>query len=243
MGVASYHTRVKLGGTSTAFTGEAASYVETDADTGYFIYQLDSSWKRVLDRSVDITVYDDAAEVADADIAAINYLFGLISFSGTVGTDGTDATITVDGSYIPVSEGEDDPDDPGTPLADTRLAYCNSYDLAVEASILDKTGFKEAQSSQGARVRESGIFDANVSLGGFGHVSQPLTDAFYSRTPVLVEIIPGNGAETFRGWFVVDTDSLSGGVDDLETADISMQLDDSFTGRGYAVNMGWSDLV
>lgn len=240
MGVASYKTRVKLGGTSTAFTGETASYVETDSD-GYFVYQLDSSWKRLLDRAVDITVYDDAVEVADADIAMIDYLFGKIYFSGIVGTDGTDGTITVDGSYIPVSEGEDDPDDPGTPLAETRIAYCNSYDLAVEANILDKTGFKEAQASQGARVREAGLFDANLSLGGFGRISEAITTAFYSRTPVVVEIIPGNGSEIFRGWFVVDTDSLSGGVDDLETGDISMQLDDSFTGRGYAVNMSWSD--
>lgn len=242
MGVASYKTRVKLGGTSTAFTGATASYVETNSD-GHFVYQLDDEWKRVWDRTVDVTIYDSAAEVADSDIHNINYLFGLIAFSGTVGTDGTDATITVDGSYIPISEGENDPENPGTPLDDTRIAYCNSYDLSVEATILDKTGFKEAQSSNGARMREAGLFDSSVTLGGFGRISEEISTAFHSRVPVLVEIIPGNAAETFRGWYVVETDSLSGGVDDLETADISFQLDTDYVTAGYAVGMGWSDLV
>jgi len=242
MGVASYKTRVKLGGTSTTFTGDTASYVETDSD-GNCIYQMDDSWKRVWDRTVDVTIYDGGTEVPVADVHNVNYLFGLISFSGTVGTDGTDATITVDGKYIPVSVGEDDPDNPGTPLDDTRIAYCNSYDLSVEATILDKTGFKEAQASSGARLREAGLFDSSVTLGGFGRISTAISNAFHSRTAVLVEIIPGNGSSIFRGWYVVETDSLSGGVDDLETADISFQLDTDYVTDGYAVSMGWSDLV
>ena len=242
MGVASYKTRVKLGGTSTTFTGAAASYVETDGD-GYFIYQMDDDWKRVWDRTVDVTVHDGVTELDADDIHNINYLFGLISFSTEVGTDGTDGTITIDGSYIPVSEGEDDPDDPGTPLDDSRIAYCNSYSLNVEAAILDKTGFKEAQASSGMRMKEAGIFESSVTLGGFGRVSTQISTAFHARTPVLIEIIPGNGVETFRGWYVVETDSLSGSVDDLETADISFQLDTGYVTDGYAVSMGWSDLV
>src|SRR6056297_812304 len=242
MGVASYKTRVKLGGTSTPFTGATASYVETDID-GNFIYQMDDAWKRVWDRTVDVTVYDDGAEVDDTVVHNINYLYGLISFSGTVGTDGTDGVITIDGSYIPVSESEDDPDNPGTPLAETRIAYCSSYDMTVEATVLDKTGFKEAQAGNGSRMKEPGLFDSSITLGGFGRLSEEISSAFYSRVPVLIEIIPGNGDQTFRGWYVVEQDSLAGSVDDLETADISFQLDTDYVTAGYAVSMGWSDLV
>lgn len=253
MGTASFRTRVKLGGPITPFTDEPVTL-----EGG--VYQITDPFKRVWNPDTEIqgtkggTAYDLVIEIDPAgtgtweelelsDIESINMLFGMFRIDS--GKDPTNADqVRVSGEYIPISEGEEyDPDIPLPEEEDTRIAFCNSYDLTLEAAILDKTGFREAQISDGSRVREAGLFDVNASLSGFGRISSQISDAFHDRESVLIEVIPGNGEEIFRGWFVVDTDSLSGDVEDLETGDLSFQGTTHYPTYRFPTAFGWSDVV
>lgn len=251
MGTASFRTRVKLGGTITAFTEESVTLTEG-------VYQIEDEYKRLWNPDTEIDgskgVNDLVIEIDPLgsstwetvgleNIESINFLFGMFTLDASI-DPGEAAQVRVTGEYIPVSEGEFiEGTDPEEFRADTRIAFCDSYDLALEAVVLDKTGFREAQISEGSRVREAGLIDSNVSLTGFGRMSSAISDAFHDREPVLIEIIPGNGEEIFRGWYVVDTDSLGGAVDDLETGDLSFQMDTRYPTYRFPTSIGWSDLV
>jgi len=254
MGTASFRTRVKLGGTPTSFTDETVTY---DSIEGR--YQIEDSIKRVwnpdtniqgtkgnpeYDLVIEVMIETTWTEIAFEDIESINLLFGLFTLDESI--DPADASsVRVSGEYIPVSEGEEIPgtSDPVEYYPDSRIAFCDSYDLTLEGTVHDKTGFREAQISDGSRVREIGLFDSNASLTGFGVIPSAISDAFFDRDTVLIEIIPGNGDEIFRGWYVVETDSLSGGVDDLETSDMSFQMNTEYPEDRVPVSFGWSNIV
>ena len=84
---AGYATVLEVGGTSTAFTGEATT--NTTGNT----YQITNSAKRVLDPAAAVTVKDGGAPVAPA---SIDWLFGKVTLSSPPG-----GAVTIDGSYIP----------------------------------------------------------------------------------------------------------------------------------------------
>lgn len=262
MGIAGYKTRIKLGGPITPFTDQTVTYDGTTS-----IYQIASSYMRVwnpdtniqgikLDGDLVIEV-DENFDTVDpaswikptiADIESINLLFGKVKFVDTYANDPADAGgVRISGEYIPITEGDQyidgDPTYGGAEWEDMRVAYCDSYDLTFECTVLDKTGYKEAQITNGHRHRDMGLLDSNASLTGFGHLSQKVTDALYDRDTMLIEVIPGNGSEIYRGWYVVESESLSGGVDDLENGDLSFQLDTQFPEDKFHVSMGWSDVV
>lgn len=104
-----------------------------------------------------------------------------------------------------------------------------SADLSQEGTVLDDTDL----TSSGTRSRILGLLDWNISITAnlSSDTNQAVTDvkdARLSRDNVFVRYLPmGSSVSSlgYEGEAVVETFSLSGGVDDLETVDISLQAD------------------
>src|SRR5690348_7886763 len=94
-GFAGYVAKVKSTGTSTAMTGEAMSLVSGKT------YKVTDATKDVWDYTKSLTVKDNGAAVAAADIEEINYIFGQVTFVAGYTPTGP---ITVDGHYLPLTE-------------------------------------------------------------------------------------------------------------------------------------------
>lgn len=235
VGVAGYKSIVKTSGVTTSFSDKAMSLVEQD--DGEYTYQVDDESVEVWDGDYAVTFEDDGIEIDDNIIVSINYLFGKVTLS----EEKTD--LTVSGHYVPLagSGGEDDID-PSEPNFDRRLAFCESYSLNIEGDELDKTGFKEAQDSDGARIREIGLIDSDIDLSGFKGMSERIRDAFHDRERILVEIIPGGGDVKFRGWYVIGTKDFSGEVSDLENEELSFLLYEVESRENRFSSMAWSDM-
>lgn len=218
MGVAGYNAELKLGGTPTAFTDEATTSLSSVR------FQITDATKRVWNRTTLPTVKIDAVAQGSSTYD-LDYLFGIVEFN----TAPSSSTVTtVSGDYLPVGSSE-------------RIANCNSYELNLEGSILDASNFKDAQDNNGYMTKVLGLQDTSVSLGGFHNMSSAVYDAILNRDNVLFELSPsGSALGTYRGWFIPENKNISGGVDDLETEDISLQLDTDVTSEGNAVAESWS---
>lgn len=215
MGVAGYRTQIKLGGTPTPFTDTATTALSSVK------YQITDATKRVLDRDTLPTVKDTAVAV-DSSLYTLDYLFGVITFTAVPSGD-----VTVSGSYLPVGSSE-------------RIANVTTYELNMGGTLLDDTNLKSAQDSSGYRNRIYGLQDTSVSLSGFHDMSSAVEDALNNRSAVLIDVDSVGIAGIYRGWFKVENKNLSGGVDELESEDISLQLDDKLTSENDHVNESWS---
>lgn len=220
-GVPAYKTRIKRGGTPTSMSSESMSAV----GSSYIEYQIDSSAKRVWNRqsSATPTILTDGSSVSASNYS-LNYLFGKVTFDSAKTST---TTVTVSGEYLPVSSSE-------------RVSRCSDHTLTREVDLLDQTGYAEAQDSSGHRDRVTGVKDSNVSLTRFEDTTNDFYDDLKDGSAVLIEIEPGGKGDIFRGWYLLENDNLSGGVEDLESGDVSLQLDNKRTADGDLVNMGWN---
>lgn len=102
-------------------------------------------------------------------------------------------------------------------------------DLSNEGTVLDDTDL----TSSGYRSRILGLLDWNVSVtcnlsSGGNQAISDIKDARLNRNNVFVRYLPiGSSMSSlgYEGEAVVENFNLSGGVDDLETVDISLQAD------------------
>jgi len=214
MARAGYLTTVRRGGTSTAFTDEPASLVSGKT------YQIDDITKRIWDRTVAVTVYDDGVQVDSADIDTIDYLFGKVIFADSYTVTGP---VTIDGNYLPTEV----------------VAQANGYDLNQSSTVLDDTDYETAQANGGFRSRQLGMHDVNVTIRRFNDLTKTFADLLANRTPVLIEIRPGGSGDYFRGWFVPESVNASGDIDALETEELSFQLDADKTSDAAYVAFSW----
>lgn len=220
-GVPSYKTIVKYGGTPTEFTDED---MERDSEDDK-VYQIIDDTKRVLNRTTDSipeVKIDDS--VQDSKDYTVDYLFGKVHFDSAP-ADG--AAVTISGEYIPVGDSE-------------RVSHCHNHDITLESELLDTTGYKEAQDSNGHRLRILGLEDGSATLSRFDDGAREFKEALDNKDPVLIEVRPGGGDLIFRGWFVTESVNFSGGVEDLEDKEISLQLDTEEL-DGDVTGFGWSD--
>jgi len=102
-------------------------------------------------------------------------------------------------------------------------------DLSQGGTVLDDTDL----TSTGTRSRILGLLDwsvsvtCNMSSGGNAGITA-IKDGRLNRTNVWVEYLPFGTALSslgYKGEAVVESFNLSGGVDELETVDISLQAD------------------
>jgi len=213
-GIPGYVATVKKSGTSTTFTGEAASQVGSTQ-----VWKIDDATKEVWDHTVDLVVNDGGSPVADSDIKTIDYLFGEVEFvSGFTPT----SDITFDGAFLPLS----------------AVAQAQSFELSQTADTEDVTTLAKAQANNGHNVFEATQLTASLSLTGFYDANnQEIRDLQVSRDTFVVELSPdGNGDSLARGLFKVDTDNLSGDAGASESEEINFSL---FVPEKVPVPFGW----
>lgn len=180
--VAGYNSSVKIGGVSTAMTGEACT--TTGVDPGK-ISQITSTAKRCIDPAVAIVVYDNGAPVAATDFS-VNYLFGKITF--TVAVTGP---VTIDGNYIPL----------------LTIAQAKELMVGVSATMLDVSVFSDTVF---AKLFKAGLMSAKGSItiidtpdtdydSGVALI-QSISDDFLDGTQRMIDCVFGGSGDSFRAW-------------------------------------------
>ncbi len=199
--IASYKTVLNAISDIDSFTDEPMTAVTGDDKIHFITDRTKSRW----DPETIPTFKADGVDVDEADIEHVDMLFGIVIF--TVDK----VNVTVSGEYVSV----------------LPVVYANSYTLNTNTTVLDKTGFKEAKDNDGYRLRKTGLLEASMNISGFHDMTEDFATEFdeliASRKPFFIEVIPGGDYQRFRGWFVCETDNLSGGVDDLEGQELSFQ--------------------
>ena len=192
MGTAGYAASVQKSGTSTGFTGEATT------NTSGNVWRLNDATKRVLDREVALVWYDNGVPIVAGDITSVDFLFGEVTFTGS-----KSGPITVDGSYMPMTE----------------VAGANSFNLNRTSQVLDDSD----TSNVGYHTKKTALLDASVSVSRWDDIQYTFTDLLEARIPMVIDIIPGN-SHHYKGWFVVESDNKTFDVNALLGATTSFQL-------------------
>ncbi len=216
MGLAGYLAVVRKGGTPTTFTNEAFG-----DDTGSTIankYVITDSAKAVWQRNTVPSFREGAtgSTISSTDIAAIDYLFGKVTFNST------HATVVGSGKYVPLSS----------------IAGAYQYTLTMTADILDDTDFD----STGYRTYLPGINNVTLSLTRWDTLNLEFWNVLENTNATgssrfVADIQPGGTGPIARGWFVVGNDGRSGDVNSLEQGDVELVLDDRTVS-----SFRWSDL-
>lgn len=199
-GTAGWNTRVLRSGTPTVMTNEVMSSISGPN----LVFRVIDSTKRVWDRTASVVFKNNASAVQTP--LWFNPLFGIVAFSSAKTTG-----IRVTTSYLPMA----------------TLATARRYTLNTSLSLQDSTTYSAAQTTDGYMHREGTLLDASVSIGRLANSSNQFLSALQTRSSVVVEIRPGNGANAFRGWFVPESTNLSGDGEALEEDELSFQLDAS----------------
>ena len=196
--VVGHAATVKKSGTSTVFTGEAFTLVSGNT------YQITDAAKRVWDRTASFTFYGNSIAIPSSQISSIDYLNGKVTFSSSQTTP-----ITADGKYMPM----------------TSVAGANSFELAINNTILDDTDFDITDNYRSSMY---GLSDVSVTLRRFAQATNEFFTALTNGDYLVIEIDPaGTGTSIARGWFVVESSNQSGSVDELETLELSFRLDNT----------------
>lgn len=198
-GFAGYEVLLKITGSPTAMTDESMTLV-----TGK-TYQIDDATKRILARTVTITVEDNAVPVAAADIESYDYLFGKVTFVSSYTPTGP---ITISGSYLPT----------------TAIAGSKSFTLTQTADAIDETTIPLAQANNGHMIYDYGLKTVAMDITGLYALSNGFRANLISRNEFIVEISPDNGLAMARGYFRFTSQGQSGDVGALEEETINLVL-------------------
>lgn len=198
-GFAGYVANFKKTGTTTAFTGEAMTLVSGKT------YKITDATKNIFDRTVALTVYDNAADVT-AQVESVDHLFGRITFLGTYTVTGA---VTIDGSYLPT----------------TSVGTAKDYTLTMNADSVDTTSFAVAKANGGYSTFVPGLKTVSVDASGFYALSNGFRTLVNSRAEVIVEINPeGSNLSTARGFFKATSTGQSGDAGGNESETITFEL-------------------
>jgi hypothetical protein len=199
-GFAGYVATLKISGTPIAMVAEPMSVVSGKT------YQITAPTKRMIDPGTAVSVLDNAAPVAVANIQNIDYLYGRVTFKSTYVPTGP---ITISGSY--------------TPLA--TIARANGFTLTQTTNAVDDTDFETAQSNSGTKVFIAGLKTVSLALTGIMSTGNNWRTLLFGRNRVLIEINPdGQGKSVARGFFKPTSAGQSGDVGDQESATATFPL-------------------
>jgi predicted secreted protein len=198
-GFAGYVADIKKPGATTAFTTEAATLVSGKT------YRINDATKRVWDRSVAPTVFDNAVDHT-ADVETINYLTGEVTFKAAYTVTGP---VTITGSFFPLS----------------NVGKASSFNLVMQANEIDTTDFATAQSNGGIRTFIQGLKTVRLEIGGIFDAASALMSYLDTRAELILEINPdGNGKSLARGFFKAADHGQDGEVGALESETINFNL-------------------
>ncbi len=197
MATAGFNTTLKVGGTSTAFTGEA-----TTNTTGN-IYQITNTAKRVLDPTVAIVVYDGVTPVVPT---AIDYLFGKVTLPAPPA-----GLVTIDGSYIPLLS-----------VVQGKMASVDTTIDALDASVFGSRDrvFVAGLRTATAEIETLDTLATDLDSGG----GTWTWNGKANGTAILVQVDwEGTGANLTRFWSFLTATSVQSAVDQLVAGNLSLQ--------------------
>ena len=202
-GFAGYVATIKRSGTSTSFTGETLSQVGTSNT-----YRIDDASNDFWYCQSSITILDNGATVADADIDHIDYIFGQVVFDSGYTVTGP---VTADGNFLPQND----------------FGRAQTFEITQSGEAFDNTTLSKAQANGGYNEFRPGLLTTGLSLSGFYDTSSDFLSLLSDRERIIIEIVPdGNDKSRCRGIFKVNSDSLSGDVgdDEEESADFVLAV-------------------
>lgn len=207
MPTAGYASHFYKEGTPTGTTGEALGLVSGKT------YRITDRAKRLLDPTVAITVYDNAAPVSAANIESIDLLFGKVTFDAGYSIVGA---ITMDATYIPLS----------------LVAVAKSFGLSTDAGLVENTTFVgSADPAYGYKTRQATIGDYSLTFSLWDDETAEF-EANVSAGDRLVFVIgPGNDPASadvthLRARCVFESFDRS--------AEVGGLLEDSYSAQGSA---------
>lgn len=202
-GYPGYVATIKKIGATTTMTGEAMTTTGMPAHS----YQIVNTAKRIWDRSITFVVHDGATDVT-ANVASIDYLFGIVTFLSTYTVLGA---VTVTGNYFPTA----------------NIGKFQSYTLTQSAAAIDDSDMPTLNSNGGYQTYAAGLQTVSISLPSVFDTTSGWQTALVARTEYVIEINPdgtGDSGSLCRGFFRLTTDSRSGAVGALELETITFEL-------------------
>ncbi|MGH9424580.1 MAG: hypothetical protein ACRD3J_31695 [Thermoanaerobaculia bacterium] len=174
---------VKVSGAPVAFTGEATTTLVANTT-----YQITNAVKRTWDMTVAITVKKDGV-AQSAALYTLNRLTGTVTFLADIGVG---HTITVDGSYLPLS----------------LAAEAKQFSYTLSAQLLEDNQFGDTDIT-----RVLGPQDCAGSLSRWQGVDTYFTDALLAGNPVVIEF-SSNSAVGFdrRMWALLNQDGITAAI-------------------------------
>jgi hypothetical protein len=206
-GIAAYKTKLSLGGEPTPFTNEPLQIL------GRRIFRISDPLKRVLSANHPIVLIFEEDETIFVPIKEINYLEGIIFTENEGWSD-----LRISAHYIPLQ----------------FIGGSKEYSLEMAGDILDNTAFNS--SNEGFRTKVNGLHDIKLTIGNFNDFSNVFINSKLDKSKVFISINPGESELFIKGWFEIETDSLSGDVGSLEEESLSLVL----TGNNAKTNFSYS---
>lgn len=198
MSVASYGTIIYSVGAPVTVVAEPA----TATGLGSNEFQITEESRRLLSPETAIRAYDSNDD-SEMQIIAIDYFNGVITtLNSPVGDVEVDAAFV---TKVPIGGSKD-------------------YSYELTGDVLENTSFDMAKSNGGYRTRCYGLHDVTVSVSRYDDLVQQFKNSKIAREKVYIEIWPGGGPSVFKGWFVVETSSVSGEIGTLEEESLSFSL-------------------
>ena len=191
MSVAAYATEIYTAGSPVGFSSEPTT------DLGDNKFQVTDTDRRLFDLNTLVIATDGAGN--NLLIESVDFLNGLV----TLVNPATEVFIT--GAFVTKS----------------FIGGTKEYSYELNGDVLDNTSFEATTGNGGYRTRCYGLNDVSVSLSRYDDFTRDFISHKRSRERVLIEIRPGGGTDVLRGWFVVETSSLSGEVGGLEEESLS----------------------
>jgi hypothetical protein len=210
MGRAAYKALIRSIGDPVSVEDVEFAYIGDEQIDGvdYPAYRVDNAAWRIMSKASGITLYDSAGPTP-VEPLKVDWLRGVVIIPAAVGGD-----LFGDFDYFPTAE----------------IVGAKTYTLSIEGDILDDTNFKDARSNGGIRTKVYGLHDVSFSIERNSDYGQQFLEHKQARSRVLIDVTPGGEdcgpfGGTYRGWFMVETDSFSGDIGDLESESISFNLD------------------
>jgi hypothetical protein len=214
-GYPGYITKMKKQGTSTAMTAEAAALVSGKT------YQITNTAKRIINRAVAVTVFDNAVDHT-ADVISIDFLFGKVTFASGYTVTGA---VTITGEYFPTLD----------------LAKGMSYNLTQTANAIRTTDFPTAQANDGYNTHIPGLRTVTLEVPAVFSAADAWEAILAARDDIIVEINPDGISKSFcRGYFKLLTDRRSGNVGELEEENLSFSLNVPIQASGPILELPFS---
>ncbi len=103
------------------------------------------------------------------------------------------------------------------------LAGAKQYSINFTGDIIDVTNYPEACRNGGFRTKTYGMNDVSIELSRFYDLDKKFITKLNNRQKVLIYIIP-HASEIIVGWFIPESDGLSGDISSLEEESLTFQL-------------------